>query len=212
MNSHNYSIFDSRAAEWDTPPRIALARAVTEAIFRRVPVTKETRALDFGSGTGLVTASIADKAAEVTAVDSSREMMRVLRDKADAAGINNIITGTHDIHDLSDTGKSFDLITSSMAIHHVADPEELFGEFYRLLKPGGWIALADLEEEDGTFHRDNTSVEHYGFSLKELEEILVRRGFESVEFDTAHRITRQGSDGATRDYRVFLVTARAPAR
>ena len=48
--------FDRVAAEWDaSPTRVALARAVVEAIRAAVPLDAEMRALDFGAGTGLVT-------------------------------------------------------------------------------------------------------------------------------------------------------------
>ena len=48
--------FDRVAGEWDAnPARVALARAVTEAIRASVPLRPDMAVMDFGAGTGLVT-------------------------------------------------------------------------------------------------------------------------------------------------------------
>ena len=58
-----------------------------------------------------------------------------------------------------------------MVLHHVNDIEKIIGKFYRLLNPGGYLAIADLYEEDGSFHGDGFTG-HKGFNMDSLSGIL----------------------------------------
>jgi len=58
----------------------------------------------------------------------------------------------------------FDLIFSAMALHHVQNTDALLDRFASLTAPGGWIALADLDTEDGTFHSGDSGPVHPGFN------------------------------------------------
>ncbi|NIV32583.1 MAG: methyltransferase domain-containing protein, partial [Anaerolineae bacterium] len=66
--------------------------------------------------------------------------------------------------------RQFDLIVSAMALHHVEDTERLLQRFHQHLSPGGGIALADLDQEDGSFHPPEVEgVFHDGFDRTALE-------------------------------------------
>jgi hypothetical protein len=70
------------------------------------------------------------------------------------------------------------------------------------LRPGGRIALADLDREDGTFHSsDVTDVFHLGFDRADLKAQLAQAGFDDVSDTTAFVHHRND-----RDYPVFLVS------
>jgi len=97
----------------------------------------------------------------------------------------------------------YDLIISAMAMHHVEDTDNLFATFARHLQPGGSIAIADLDKEDGTFHEPGTEgIYHHGFVREKLEAIIAKNGFVDIHFHTAHSIERNG-----KSYPVFLITA-----
>ncbi|MGE5198260.1 MAG: methyltransferase domain-containing protein, partial [Rhodospirillaceae bacterium] len=99
---------------------------------------------------------------------------------------------------------TFDLITSSMTLHHVRDLPGLFRAFRALLRAGGRVALADLDREDGTFHEPEvTDVHHLGFDRAELRQLLSEAGFGELQDATAFVHRRKG-----REYPVFLVTGR----
>jgi tRNA (cmo5U34)-methyltransferase len=103
---------------------------------------------------------------------------------------------------------TFDLITSSMALHHVRDLPALFSQFRSMLRAGGHVALADLDREDGTFHSpDVTDVHHLGFDRADLRAQLAAAGFEDLRDTTAHVHRRHG-----REYPVFLISGRVAAR
>jgi SAM-dependent methyltransferase len=100
-----------------------------------------------------------------------------------------------------------DLIVSAMAMHHVSDTRALLRTLYDHLEPGGRIALADLDTEDGTFHPPGTEgVFHAGFDRATLGAMMKDAGFVAATFTTAVEVSKED-----RTYPVFLVTASRPA-
>jgi ubiquinone/menaquinone biosynthesis C-methylase UbiE len=203
------SRFDRMAAEWDSnPTRVALARAVGDAIRAAVPLRPEMQALDFGAGTGLVTLGLLAHVSDITAVDASGEMLCVLAEKLRALHIDNVHTLQCDIACAPLPANSFDLIVSSMVLHHLPDVPGVLQRLRPCLRVGGWIALADLDAEDGSFHADKTGVFHQGFERDTVCRWLEQAGFSDVAARHAHTITRPTPDGIMRQYGVFLITGR----
>lgn len=202
--------FDRAAAEWDAnPARVALARAVVEAIREAVPLCPDMAAMDFGAGTGLVTLGLSPYVASVTAADTSGEMLRVLDGKLKALQVGNVRTMLCEIGKALPPVSGLDLIVSSMVLHHIPDVAQVLRWLRSCLRVGGWIALADLDSEDGSFHADPTGVYHRGFDREEVCRWLLDAGFVEAAVREAHRMVRPVPDGQTRQYPVFLVTARA---
>jgi cyclopropane fatty-acyl-phospholipid synthase-like methyltransferase len=157
--------------------------------------------LDFGCGTGLVTLRLASKVGSISGADTSPGMLKMLSEKAESQDIPVKLlalepSGTGDL------GGPYDLIVSSMTLHHVADVPALFQRFAQHLKPGGKVVLADLDEEDGSFHEDSTGVHHQGFSRPRIQDWLRRAGFNQINTETAALTSKAG-----RDYSVFLAVA-----
>lgn len=201
--------FDREANSWDDKPdRVRLATEVTEAIRAAVPLTREMEVLDFGCGTGLVSLGLHPYVRSVTGVDSSRGMLDVMEEKIERQRLANIRTLQLDLDKGDTLTGRYDLIVTSMTLHHVPDVESLFALFHRLASPGGYLAVADLDFEGGKFHADNTGVFHYGFQRESLRGMLSDAGFEDIRDRTAAEITKPDSDGVMRGFSVFLITGR----
>jgi len=197
------SLFDEAARTWDSKPhRVETARKVGEAILSTVPVSIDWKVLDFGAGTGLLTFFIAPHVSRVIALDNSKGMVEVLREKVGKLGADNVEPVLGSYSDFRPE-EPLDLVVSSMSVHHVENVKELFDWFSSILKPGGYVAVADLVKEDGTFHRDNTGVFHFGFEREEFEGYMTSAGIEPVEFKVVHSIERNG-----REYPIFLSAGR----
>ena len=76
------------------------------------------------------------------------------------------------------------------------------------LRPGGYLALADLDVEDGSFHPDLRDVHHLGIERGWLIAELRELGFAEVSATTAHVIARPDACGNLKRYPVFLVCAK----
>ena len=199
--------FDQAAATWDEQPRrVRLARAVADEIARQIHLSHDMNVLDFGCGTGLLTLALQPLVRSVTGADASSGMLDVLRQKVQAQGLANVETILLDPEVPLSLGARFHLIVSSMALHHVANLAPLFRRFHERLEPGGRVALADLDREDGSFHEDTRDVFHLGFERSDLQTLLAAAGFVGLDVTTA-TITRREN----RDYPVFLITGRRPA-
>jgi cyclopropane fatty-acyl-phospholipid synthase-like methyltransferase len=201
--------FNQGAEHWDANPgRVKLANDVADAILRTTVVSHEMNILDFGCGTGLVTLRLQPFVKTVTGEDSSEGMLDVLRGKVRAMGLINVQTRLVDfeIGDLREG--AYDLIVSSMTLHHVSDTATLFSQWYGLLAPRGTLCFADLDREDGSFHGDNTGVFHLGFERAKLKTLLQQVGFHDFLDMTAATMSKDIPGKGKKEFSIFLITAR----
>ena len=203
--------FNREASKWDeNPQRRALALSVAQAIITTIKPEKNMNALEFGCGTGLVTLEIAPLVKKISAVDTSIEMLAVLQDKINASGITNIETRSLNLSSSSESDfpeKSFDLIYSSMTLHHIDDTAGFLNRISILLSPGGILTIADLDLEDGMFHDDPLEKVHHGFERRELAALFYDAGLQALSFETIYTINKTNRSGATAAYPVFLSVA-----
>ncbi len=200
--------FDKEAAQWDANAfRVNLARDVSAAMIREVQPTKELKVLDFGCGTGLITLAIQPLVKDITGADSSTGMLETLDGKIAEQKLGNIHTKHVDFEKGQRPNGSYDLIVSSMVMHHVPDTYDLFREWHKLLQPGGRVAFADLDTEDGSFHGDNTGVFHLGFDRGHLRGLLQQAGFTDIRDTTATVVKKELEGKGLREFSIFLITA-----
>ena len=197
--------FDQAAVTWDLEDRrVALARAVAAAIRRTIALSAEMDVLDFGCGTGLVTLELAPLVGSIAGADASKGMLRTLAEKAGARDLAVRLVNLAE-EGVPALGGPYHLITSSMTLHHIADVPGLLGHFHHALRPGGQVALADLDTEDGSFHETPSGVQHQGFDRADVAGWLALAGFQEIKLATAAATTKAGTT-----YTVFLASARKP--
>lgn len=193
--------FVDKADDWDERPVPAqISEGVYAALTQALDLKPDQEVLDFGAGTGLIGGKLAPHVGRIVAVDISRAMLDKLAEKPELQG--KVEIRCQDI--VADPlGIEVDLIVSAMALHHVEHTGKLLERFHDHLRPGGRIALADLDTEDGSFHPPDTEgVFHAGFDREALGALVRDAGFSDVAFTTACEVDRDG-----RRYPVFLVTA-----
>ncbi len=198
MNKENR--FDKSAETWDmSDMRVALAQNIYDAIVKNIELRDDMDVIDFGAGTGLLSRNIALHVKTLLGVDTSSGMLA----KLDELGHDNISSLHGDICAYQ-TEKKYDGIVSSMTMHHVQNLDVLFTKMNELLKEGGFIAIADLMGEDGTFHNDNDGVHHFGFDEDHLIEIAQNHGFSDVKYQRIFDVKKEGKE----PYGIFLLTAK----
>ena len=199
--------FDSKARQWDDNPVFReRGLKIADAIRKAVPLNRHMSALDYGCGTGLLSFPLKDELGAILAADSSSGMLDVLAGKIAAQGVSNMTPVKLDLLADPPPAQRFDLIVTSMTLHHVPDTDHILRLFHELLNPGGYLCIADLDSEDGSFHGIEVDV-HHGFDRAELGRRATQAGFADVQFQTVFSIAKERETG-TRDYPVFLMTAR----
>lgn len=84
--------------------------------------------------------------------------------------------------------------------------ERALRAFYELLEPQGYLCVADLDKEDGSFHTSEFHGPH-GFDREELRAQVRSIGFTDIRFTTAYHMIREVQD-SSKDFPVFLMVAR----
>ncbi|MFI5330217.1 MAG: class I SAM-dependent DNA methyltransferase [Desulfobaccales bacterium] len=201
--------FEKEAASWDAEPRrVKLANDVAAAIIREIKPTQDLDVLEVGCGTGLVTLRLQPLVRSITGVDSSPGMLAVFRDKVQKQGLTNVRPQLVDLEQGGRVAGRFQLLVSSMTMHHVEDTAALLRGWFELLLPGGRLAVADLDTEDGSFHSDHRGVYHFGFGRERLQALLEQTGFRQVRASTAATIIKEVTGAGKREFSVFLLVGR----
>ena len=194
--------FAHKSKSWDmNSKRVQNAKGIADLIVKNIKLNKSMELMDFGAGTGLLSYFAAPFVKKIVAVDNSPSMLVEFENKCDEFSCETEVI-EKDLSSDTTLERAFDGIISSMTIHHLEDTAALFSKLYGMLSVGGFIAIADLDSEDGSFHSDNTGVYHHGFDRLILENIAKEAGFKEIKFDLASTICKPHCD-----FTVFLMTA-----
>ncbi|TCD48442.1 class I SAM-dependent methyltransferase [Chlorobium sp. N1] len=213
---HSSDKFNRQAEGWDeNPRRLGIAESVFRALSETVHFKAWHEVLEFGCGTGLVTMQVAPLVRKLTAIDTSHRMLGVLEGKIMATETKNIESRCLD---LTDPGEMhllpkghFNVVYASMTLHHIDDTAAFLKEIAGLLAPGGTLAIADLDHEDGYFHDDAEEKVHPGFERRALATMLEAAGLKNPAFRTAMTVEKKNRAGRQASYPIFLATATKPA-
>ncbi|MEP6797906.1 MAG: class I SAM-dependent methyltransferase [Lapillicoccus sp.] len=202
---HQHQRFDDEAATWDDTPgheerQVAVAQAIEEA----VALSPGMSALEVGGGTGRLSILLSDRVGSVVVTDPSAGMVRVARERIEAAGLSARLRVVQADLTTDPLDGAYDVAWSSLALHHVQDLDGLLRSLAGLLVDGGRLAIADLDEDpDGAFHAEKVDFDgHHGFDRQRLAEQLTHAGFADVSFVDATTILK-----GDREFGVFLCTA-----
>lgn len=175
--------FNAKAANWDNETRIKRAKMVADEITKSINIEEQYSALEFGCGTGLVSFNLKDKFKHITLIDVSENMMEVLNSKIRDSKVNNMTPILTDINKNAEViGDKYDVIYTSMALHHIVDVRPTLENLYKMLKDNGYFCIAELVEDNGSFHRSEEGFSgHHGFNQEVLKDMLEEIGFKDVK-------------------------------
>ena len=176
--------FDDYAKKWDTDRRINRAKIISEEIANSIDINKKYSAMEFGCGTGLISFNLVEKFENITLIDSSKGMIDVVKEKIEKYEVDNMKPYAIDLFN-EEIIEKFDLIYTSMVLHHIQNISGLANKFYTLLNDGGQVIIVDLDKEDGSFHKNEPGFNgHNGFDQEKLKNIFIEVGFKDVESTT----------------------------
>jgi SAM-dependent methyltransferase len=198
--------FDTQAKDWDNDPKkVERSEILAKEIKQYFGNKKLSKAFEFGCGTGLVSYFLNDFFSTITLADNSKGMIEVLKDKIEKEKLINFNAIFIDLLEEFLEIEKQDMIYTLLTIHHIHDLNKIFQTFNHLLKPGGFICIADLVSEDGSFHAKYPDFDgHNGFAKNELTLIIENNGFKLETYKIFHTIEKQYQE-ETREYPLFIM-------
>jgi ArsR family transcriptional regulator len=153
-------------------------KGVAEALLKLMPPMVIA---DLGAGEGTISQLMAQRAKRVIAIDNSEKMVEFGAELARKHGIGNMEYRLGDLENVPIRSATVDLAFLSQALHHARHPQRAVEEARRILKPGGRIAVLDLNRHHFEEAREMYADVWLGFTELELERYLKAGGFRNVE-------------------------------
>jgi len=200
--------FDKQAKEWDNDPfkterAIIIAKEMTDFI----QPNKTMNAFEFGCGTGLLSYQLKDFFGTITLADTSEGMIKVLQEKIANENIKNFKPLLVDLLEdgFAVNENEYDVIYTLMTLHHILNIDKILAIFNAMLKTGGYLCIADLVQEDGSFHTNVPGFDgHNGFDREKLSAVLSNHGFKVAYNEIPLEIEKE-FDKKIRKYPLFLM-------
>jgi demethylmenaquinone methyltransferase / 2-methoxy-6-polyprenyl-1,4-benzoquinol methylase len=164
-------LFDRGAPEYNWVSRLmsfGTDRGYRRQALRRAGVTRASRVLDVATGTGLVARAIMECGVgrgAIVGLDPSRGMLAENQRNERV----QLVQGLGERLPFRDG--TFDFVVMGYALRHVADLALLFGEFRRVLRPGGRVLILEI-----TRPKSRWGCAMLGFYMRRLFPVIARLG------------------------------------
>jgi len=131
-------------------------------------IPEDSTVLDLGTGTGALLPLLAGSVRRVIAVDASRTMLDRARSRARESELKGTQFLRGDLERLPVADASVDGVVANMVLHHLAQPERLFREMARVLRPGGRAAVVDFETHEESWLLEEEGHRWAGFDPAQI--------------------------------------------
>jgi len=202
------SDFNNKAATWDQD-HDHLKRAAKLATYMQYHVDFKAvqTAMEYGSGTGLLSFALKDMLPDIALMDYSVEMTKEAVKKVEAQQIGNLHPVQYDMLTQPLPTDKYDLIYILQTLHHIDDTDLFLSKSAQLLNNKGYLVIIDLVKEDGSFHEDEFHG-HQGFIQGELESKLIKAGLTTTHYGICHTIEKEQAGGNIKKYPLFMMVGR----
>ena len=142
---------------------------------------------DLGAGEGTFSQLLALRAKQVIAIDNSEKMVGFGGKLARTHRLRNLEYRLGDLESVPIADGAVDVAFFSQSLHHAIHPEKAVEEAFRIVKPGGRIAILDLLRHQFEEAREMYADVWLGFTELELRKFLKKSGFRNVQTAIVHR-------------------------
>jgi ubiquinone/menaquinone biosynthesis C-methylase UbiE len=173
--------FEQVSSQWDNMRKSFYGEEVRDAVLNAAQISPDDTVLDVGAGTGFLTEAAAMVARKVIALDFSRAMS----DESIAKlGKGKVEFRIGNVEHMQLPDSSIDVVIGNMVLHHCPHPKMAIAEMARVLKPGGRIAISDLQEHNHEWLRREHADLWLGFKMGDVLAMMKKNRLENVRVDT----------------------------
>jgi arsenite methyltransferase len=198
MTPASSEYFQRVAGSWDEISAGYFGKPVREAAIAKAYLRPEMAVADIGSGTGFVAAGLAPLVKRVYVVDGSAAMLEVA--KKNLGTFTNIEYHEADGSSLPFPEDSLDAEFANMYLHHTVDPRTAILEMVRVLRPGGRLVIADVDEHTHAWMKTEMADVWLGFDRGQIRTWFEEAGLVNVIVDcTGQSCCAESSDARLTD-------------
>lgn len=176
----NTDKFELIADVYDTPERIQIAKASSNAIREYLVDAESKNAIDFGCGTGLVGMNLLNCFHSMIFLDTSQNMINQIRQKISSSNIRNAATLCFDFEKGSLSDFHADYIFMAQVLLHIHHVELVLSRLYEVLKESGHLIIVDFNKNEEIV----SDIVHNGFDQMELTRSMTKIGYKEIQFKT----------------------------
>jgi ubiquinone/menaquinone biosynthesis C-methylase UbiE len=182
----NTDKFDSIANSYDNPERTHIAKVASDAIKEYLGDTRSKSAIDFGCGTGLVGMNLLNEFESLLFVDTSENMLDIVKKKITDVGALNARTLCFDFESSSQLDLRADYIFMAQVLLHIQDYEALLAKLHAVLNDEGHLLIVDFNKNDKVV----SELVHNGFDQEQLKALMLKIGFKDIRSKTIYSGTK----------------------
>lgn len=140
--------FEEWANEYDaTLGKVKRHHALLDLVVKVSGIQRNDQILDIGCGTGLLSLKFLNKKeCTITAIDSSSQMLKIFQEKIEKYHLSgNIQCEQKSAEDMDFKSHQFDIIASTVALHHLKIKEPVIKNCYDYLNDGGRFVIGEMD-------------------------------------------------------------------
>ena len=193
--------FATKATNWDSPEKVIMTKKFVAELLCHITPLPTWKALEIGTGTGLVGLQIEPLVGKVVLEDTSEAMLEVLKQKLTSNSRVEVMHG--EVFEYKN--QDIDLVFSCMAFHHIDEIDKTLQHLATIAKAGAQVVVGDLVSENGSFHGFEP-IPHRGFDTSLLSNQFVKAGFE-IKLVKTYNVISKTIESVTTNYEQFILIA-----